>query len=76
MAELVDALDSGSSEGNFVEVQVLSTAPSAHQHKQYQYVTGAVNSVKQQKVSTLLSTLTISTQRLPSVVFGITHNLP
>ena len=27
MAELADALDSGSSEGNFMEVQVLSTAP-------------------------------------------------
>ena len=28
VAELADALDSGSSEGNFMEVQVLSTAPS------------------------------------------------
>jgi hypothetical protein len=27
VAELADALDSGSSEGNFVEVQVLSSAP-------------------------------------------------
>ena len=27
VAELADALDSGSSEGNFMEVQVLSTAP-------------------------------------------------
>ena len=27
VAESADALDSGSSEGNFVEVQVLSTAP-------------------------------------------------
>ena len=27
MAELADALDSGSSEGNFVEVQVLLSAP-------------------------------------------------
>ncbi|CAK0778932.1 hypothetical protein CCP4SC76_6710017 [Gammaproteobacteria bacterium] len=27
VAELVDALDSGSSGGNFVEVQVLSSAP-------------------------------------------------
>lgn len=27
MAELVDALDSGSSEGDFVEVQVLLSAP-------------------------------------------------
>jgi hypothetical protein len=29
VAELADALDSGSSEGNFVEVQVLSSAPIA-----------------------------------------------
>ena len=28
MAELADALDSGSSEGNFVKVQVLLPAPS------------------------------------------------
>ena len=28
MAESADALDSGSSEGNFVEVQVLLSAPS------------------------------------------------
>ncbi len=27
VAELADALDSGSSEGNFMEVQVLSAAP-------------------------------------------------
>ncbi len=29
MAELADALDSGSSEGNFVEVQVLLPAPKS-----------------------------------------------
>ena len=29
VAELADALDSGSSEGNFMEVQVLSTAPNS-----------------------------------------------
>ncbi len=32
VAELADALDSGSSEGNFMEVQVLSTAPTLQFH--------------------------------------------
>ncbi len=37
VAELADALDSGSSEGNFVQVQVLSPAPFPHlrAHKGY-----------------------------------------
>ena len=30
MAELADALDSGSSEGNFMQVQVLLPAPKKH----------------------------------------------
>ena len=38
MAELADALDSGSSEGNFMQVQVLFPAPNKHNPNYLQQV--------------------------------------
>ena len=46
MAELADALDSGSSESNFMEVQVLLPAPTKKEKLRFSFFVGASGAVR------------------------------